>query len=167
MRLNRAQPGQRSASNASVSSSEGQKWDDEDEAPAVAPEYGDLLDANLLERSADTVDPDDDLVDVGLTLDLADRDDVEGLAMVVDLDVGTLLTSLPPAAAVRDERDLGEDALASGALREVLLPEEHELQRRTDDDEAVGDDERFPAFDATSELLPSSTPVEDEPEADV
>src|SRR5687768_13134461 len=121
--------------------------DDEDEAPTGKPEYGDLLDADWLERVADARVRDDDLIDVGLTLDLDDRDDGDELAQVMDLDVGILLTSLPlpvsregggsselnagdgaspdsvtPDSVTPDgtERELGEGSLSIGALRDLL-----------------------------------------------
>jgi hypothetical protein len=144
---------------------------EEDDAPAGAPEYGDLLDSDWLERTAGTLEREEDVVDVSLTLDLDDRDDADGLAYVLDLDVGTLLTSLPPGLA-RDfgtvesvepgERELGEGTLAIGALREVLLPEGFATPQRGEDDEEIGDDDQFPAFDASSVLLPSAPPPDPE-----
>jgi len=143
--------------------------DDEEQAPA-APDYGDLLDAKLLEREADVLEQDDDLVDVGLTLDLDDDDADDENTYAVDLDVGTLLTSLLPAGADADsvEPALNDGSLASGALSEVLLPEERLPEERlragrasSDDDEAVGDDEQFPAFDA-SDALPERPALDDD-----
>jgi hypothetical protein len=132
--------------------------DDEEDVPAAA-DYGDLLDARWLEREADVLERDDELVDVGLTLDLDDDDEDDENAYAVDLDVGTLLTSLLPAGSDFDSAEpaLNDGSLASGALSEVLLPEESPpeergLARRADDDEAVGDDERFPAFDESDGL---------------
>ena len=130
--------------------------EDAEDAPAGEPEYGDLLDAKWLERTADALEVDDDLVDIGLTLDLDEQDDADEHAFALDLDVGTLLTSLPAPGVVREstasdpdaaERELGEGTLALGALREVLLPEERAARQRLDDDEEIGLDERFPAFD--------------------
>jgi hypothetical protein len=136
-------------SDARVASS---RDEEEEEAPAAA-EYGDLLDAQWLERETDVLERDDDLVDIGLTLDLDDDEEDEN-AYFVDLDVGTLLTSLLPAGADSDSSEpaLNDGSLASGALSELLLPEERRSDERTvkqraDDDEAVGDDEQFPAFD--------------------
>jgi hypothetical protein len=129
--------------------------EDPEDAPAGEPEYADLLDGKWLERTADALEVDDDVVDIGLTLDLDEQDDADEHAYSLDLDVGTLLTSLP-AAGVREstasdpyapERELGEGALALGALRELLLPEERAARQRADDDEEIGEDERFPAFD--------------------
>jgi hypothetical protein len=141
--------------------------DDEDDAPA-APDYGDLLDAKWLEREAHVLERDDDLVDVGLTLDLDDDDDDDENTYAVDLDVGTLLTSLLPTGADSDgsELALNDGSLASGALSEVLLPEERRsdertLKQRAEDDEAVGDDEQFPAFDESSRL-PESPAADDD-----
>jgi hypothetical protein len=141
--------------------------DEEEEAPA-APEYGDLLDARWLERDADVLERDDDLVDVGLTLDLDDDDEDDESSYAVDLDVGTLLTSLLPPGADSDasEPALNDGSLASGALNEVLLPEERRSDERTakqraEDDEAVGDDEQFPAFD-DSDGLPERPAADDD-----
>jgi len=143
--------------------------EDEDDSPVGQPEYGDLLDAAWLERAADALDLDDELVDVGLTLDLNEGDDAEEHAFALDLDVGILLTSLPPAGVARDlsaldldavERELGDGTLALGALREVLLPEERALRQRADDDEEIGEDDRFPAF----ETYIAELPLEPEPE---
>ena len=139
--------------------------DDEDEVPAGDPEYSDLLDSDWLERVADARERDDDLVDVGLTLDLVDRDDGDELAQGLDLDVGLLLTSLPAPDAVEPERELGEGSLSVGALRDVLLPEERALRERAEDDEEVGDDERFPAFDSSLEQQPRA-PEEDSTEGE-
>jgi hypothetical protein len=136
-----------------------------DDLPAGEPEYGDLLDANWLERTADVLEIDDDLVDIGLTLDLAEQDGADEQAYALDLDVGTLLTSLPSAGdGSRDlsptsdpdapERELGEGTLALGALREVLLPEERATRQRVEDDEEIGEDDRFPAFEVSSAELP-------------
>jgi hypothetical protein len=175
--------------------------DDEDEAPAGDPEYGDLLDADWLDRVADARERDDDLIDVGLTLDLDDCDDGDELAQVMDLDVGILLTSLPlpvwredgrfsglnaadgvssdgdssdgdsPDSGSADsgsadsvpsdgtEPELGGGSLSIGALRDVLLPEERAHPRAEDDDE-VGDNERFPAFESSPSLLSTELPTE-------
>jgi hypothetical protein len=148
--------------------------DDEDEAPAGDPEYADLLDGEWLERVADARERDDDLVDVGLTLDLDAYDDEGEQAQVMDLDVGVLLTSLPSVAregrgsvdgavsdgAVSDgaEPELGDGSLSVGALRDVLLPEGRALRERVEDDDEIGDDEHFPAF----ELSPVLRPAEDD-----
>lgn len=142
--------------------SAGAARDDEEDAPAAA-EYGDLLDTKWLEREAGVLDPDDDLVDVGLTLDLDDDDDDDENAYVVDLDVGTLLTSLLPGVADADasEPALNDGSLAAGALSEVLLPEERALRQRAEDDEAVGEHEQFPAFDE-SERLPARPALDDD-----
>jgi len=148
--------------------------DDEEEAAAGDPEYTDLLDAEWLERVADARERDDDLVDVGLTLDLDAYDDEGELAQVMDLDVGVLLTSLPgsvsragggSADAVSDgagsdgaEPELGDGSLSVGALRDVLLSEERAARERVEDDDEIGDDEHFPAF----ELSPGLRPTEDD-----
>jgi hypothetical protein len=136
----------------------------DDEEDASAAEYGDLLDAKWLEREGvDVLERDDDLMDVGLTLDLDDDDDDDENSYAVDLDVGTLLTSLLPA----DDPDsiepaLNDGSLASGALSDVLLPEERSPEeQRADDDDAVGDDEQFPAFDE-SDRLPERPTTDDD-----
>ena len=140
----------------------GAREDEDDDSPAVT-DYGDLLDAKWLEREADVLDQDDDLVDVGLTLDLDDDDDDDENAYAVDLDVGSLLTSLQPPGADADSSEpaLNDGSLAAGALSEVLLPEANALRRLVEDDEAVGDDEQFPAFDE-SEGLHQRPAVEDD-----
>jgi hypothetical protein len=145
--------------------------EDEDDSPVGEPEYGDLLDADWLERTADALELDDELVDVGLTLDLNEGDDADEHAFALDLDVGTLLTSLPPAGVARDlsvaleldavERELGDGTLALGALRDVLLPEERALRQRADDDEEIGEDDRFPAFETYIAELPAEPEPED------
>jgi hypothetical protein len=137
--------------------------DDDEDAPAAA-EYVDLLDSKWLEREVDVLEPDDDVVDVGLTLDLDDDDDDDENTYAVDLDVGTLLTSLLPTGADSDslEPALNDGSLASGALSDVLLPEERAAKGRAEeDDEAVGDDDRFPAFDDASGL-PDRPDVDDD-----
>jgi hypothetical protein len=143
--------------------------DDEDEAPAGDPEYSDLLDTEWLERMADARERDDDLVDVGLTLDLTDRDEADELAQVLDLDVGILLTSLPAHVSrdgspdgVEPERELGDGSLSVGALRDLLLPEEHAVRERAEDDEEVGDDGRFPAFESSIEQGPRAPGADDD-----
>ena len=140
----------------------GPSRDDEEDAPAT-PEYGDLLDARWLEREAYVLEPDDDVVDVGLTLDLDDDDEDDENAYAVDLDVGTLLTSLLPAGADADssESALNDGSLASGALSELLLPEDRAVKQRADDDETVGNDEQFPAFDE-SDGLPERPAMDDD-----
>ena len=145
--------------------------EDEDDAPMGEPEYGDLLDADWLERTADALELDEDLVDVGLTLDLNQQDDADEHADA-DLDVGALLTSLPTSGVARDvsaaseadavERELGDGALALGALRDVLLPEERAARQRSDDDDDVGQDDRFPAFEMSIAELPLELPSEDD-----
>jgi hypothetical protein len=166
--------------------------EDEDEAPAGDPEYADLLDADWLDRAADARERDDDLVDVGLTLDLDERDDVDELAQGVDLDVGVLLTSLPlpvsregaassalnasegaslDGASLQDsvlsdgaeaEPEIGEGSLSVGALQDVLLPEQRTGRPRAEDDDEVGDDESFPAFDSSPALRPGEPGAEDD-----
>jgi len=119
------------------------------------------------------------LVDVGLSLELDDCDDDDELTQGMDLDVGILLTSLP-APPSRDggdasalsssdstrsdpaeaEREIGDGALSLGALREVLLPEEHALGERAQDDDEVGDHEHFPAFESSPVLRPAAPRTE-------
>lgn len=135
--------------------------DQEDESPVLEPEYGDLLDAQWLQRG-DTLDPGDDLVDIGLTIDMTDSEELDdGQAM--ELDVGSLLTSLPAVEPVEGgepgEREGGDAAL--GALQELLLPEDG--SGRHDDDEEIGNDERFPVFDGLSAPR-HPTPLDDDAE---
>lgn len=134
--------------------------DDDEDAPVVEPAYSDLLDADWLRRGTDALDPDDDLVDVGLTIDMTDGGDLdEGQA--VDLDVGALLTSVPSESL--DPADAGHAAADGlGALQELLLPDERGSCRREDDEE-VGDDERFPVFDGFMAPRPSA-PLDDDAE---
>jgi hypothetical protein len=192
------------ASTASTTSGASHSADEEDDAPVVDPEYGDLLDAKWLERGTDALDPEDDLVDIGLTIDLDGGDDADDLAQMLDLDVGTLLTSLPEedadiavpdivatelgasdmasiegaaldraadtaaldrAALDRAERadgEHGDGSVGIGVLRGLLLPEERDGHRR-DEDEAIGDDERFPVFEGVSASDPSA-PLDDDAE---
>jgi hypothetical protein len=56
------------------------------------------------------------------------------------------------------EREGGEAAL--GALQELLLPEDGSQGR---DDDEIGNDERFPAFDGLSAPRPS-VPADDDAE---
>jgi hypothetical protein len=128
--------------------------EEEQDAPVLDPEYGDLLDSQWLDRGTDALDPEDDLVDIGLTIDLDDADNSDELAQMTELDVGTLLTSLPEqeedaldlSSAERAPRDA---SVGLGVLQDLLLPEERS-ERRREDDEAVGDDEGFPVFDGVS-----------------
>lgn len=133
----------------------GRSADEEDEAPVLDPEYGDLLDAQWLQRGSDALDPEDDLVDIGLTIDMSDADDLDE-AQVTELDVGVLLTSLP-AQELSDAEEPAERVAPEGglgALSELLLPEERGSRHREDDDE-VGNDDHFPAFDGLSAPRPS------------
>lgn len=152
--------GQREAWLVDATSEASRGTDEEDDAPVLDPEYGDLLDAQWLQRS-DALDPGDDLVDIGLTIDIADSVDLDE-AQAMELDVGTLLTSLPAVELAEGgeatEREGGEAAL--GALQDLLLPEDG--SGREDDDE-IGNDERFPAFDGLSAPRPSQ-PLDDDAE---
>jgi hypothetical protein len=130
--------------------------EEEQDAPVLDPEYGDLLDTQWLARGTDALDPEDDLVDIGLTIDLDDADNSDELAQMTELDVGTLLTSLPEQE--EDALDLSLDSpervprdasVGLGVLQDLLLPEERS-ERRREDDEAVGNDESFPVFDGVS-----------------
>lgn len=148
---------------ASATSEASRGAEEEDDAPVLEPEYGDLLDAQWLQRGSDALDPEDDLVDIALTIDMSDSDDLDE-AQAMELDVGALLTSLPAVELVDGaealEREGGEGAL--GALQELLLLEEEAVRRR-DDDEEIGNDERFPAFDGLSAPGPSG-PIDDDAE---
>jgi hypothetical protein len=146
--------------------------EEEEDAPVVEPEYGDLLDARWLERGTEDLDPEDDLVDVGLTIDLDDGETSDEVAQVTELDVGTLLTSLPDqedAAGVtaldeaeHAEREHVERSVGVGALHDLLLPEERSGRRR-EDDEAIGNDDSFPVFDGLSAPRPAA-PLDDDAE---
>jgi hypothetical protein len=139
----------------------GRSADDEDEAPVLDPEYGDLLDTQWLGRGSDALDPEDDLVDIGLTIDMSGADDLDE-AQAVELDVGALLTSLPGQDL--EPSELGEPVegeAAGGELHGLLLPEERGRSR--EDDDAVGDDERFPAFEGVAAPGPAA-PLEDDTE---
>jgi hypothetical protein len=138
---------------------------DMEDAEALAQDhrYEDLLDHRWLERGADAEEEDEDrsIEEVGLTIDIDDLADEEDGAQVVDLDVGSLLTSLPSEGT---ELDLdpgplhGDGSLALGALRDMLLPDDQAVDS---DDREVGDDERFPAFDDSSDIAPRPLHEED------
>lgn len=110
--------------------------------------YDDLLDRGWLERTAEE-DWDDErsvVDDIGLTIELDSPAGDDDGAQVVDLDVGSLLTSLPSDGTELDlEPGLAQERgeLGIGVLRDVLLPEDEDEQ----DDREVGDDARFPVFD--------------------
>lgn len=119
--------------------------------------YDDLLDRNWLERSAGGDEGDDDGVEsdaVGFTIELNESSSDDDGAQVVDLDVGSLLTSLPNEGTELDldpQRGVADGTLAIGALRDMLLPDSDEDES---DDSEVGNDERFPAFDDASDIAP-------------
>lgn len=128
---------------------------DDPETPLLeGMDYRDLLDGGWLARGGDAPDAEEDgsaYIDVGLTIELNGPDTAEELAQVVDLDVGSLLTSLPAEAIEGDvdaSRELGhsDGSFALNALRGLLLSEDV-LERREHADDEVGDDERFPAFE--------------------
>jgi len=127
---------------------------DMDDAEALGQDagYGDLLDTSWLDRTA-AEEPEDDratLDDIGLTIELDDSD-MDDDAQVVDLDVGSLLTSLPSEGTELDlDSGAVDGALAIAALRDVLLPSDDEVN----DDREIGDDDRFPAFDDASDIEP-------------
>jgi hypothetical protein len=131
---------------------------DTDDAEAVweVPAYDDLIDRGWLERSAEN-GPEDEGAgpeEIGLTIDLDGPTDDEDGAQVVDLDVGSLLTSLPSDATELDLELLGHeraDAVGVGALRDLLLPESDDDGL---EDAEVGDDERFPVFDDAPGIAP-------------
>jgi hypothetical protein len=132
---------------------------DTDDADAIGhePGYDDLLDRGWLERTADDAFEDEGagVEDIGLTIDLDGPSDDEDGAQVVDLDVGSLLTSLPSDGTELDLEPLGHErsdaAIGVGALREMLLPDSDDDGF---DDREVGDDERFPVFDDAPGLAP-------------
>jgi hypothetical protein len=140
---------------------------DSEETPMGGdPEYSDLLDTHWLERSLVLEDKDDDagLGDIGFTLDLNGPDDSDELAEILDLDVGSLLTSLPEDELDLDgpSRESGKDgSFGIGALTdELLLPEDSPGGERAD--EAVGDDDRFPVFDDSLAVKPRPSIESDE-----
>jgi hypothetical protein len=130
---------------------------DDAEAGLHEPGFDDLIDRRWLERGADE-DWDDErsvVDDIGLTIELDSAPDEEDGAQVVDLDVGSLLTSLPSEGTELDlepgpVQERGDSPLGIGALRDVLLPEDDDEQ----DDREVGDDARFPVFDEHTERQP-------------
>jgi hypothetical protein len=135
---------------------------DLEDAEALGQEhqYEDLIDRRWLEQGADDDNEDDrsSIEEVGLTIDLDELTSEEDGAQIVDLDVGSLLTPLPPDG-VELELDPGpahdRGALALGALRDMLLPEEDGGER---DEHDVGDDDRFPVFDDSSDSVSSAIP---------
>lgn len=169
---------------------ESQKSGELDDAlPEGVPQYGDLLDVDWLERGADSLEMEEEVVDVGLTLDLDERDDLEDAGLAIEFDVGSLLTLLPsdassfqplPAQALLSEplparvqpppATLGVDSpsdlpltdgsLGTTALDDLVLPEDEVEVGLDRGDEEVGDDERFPAFDDAGPV--SGVPAADE-----
>jgi hypothetical protein len=144
---------------------------DTDDAEAIGqePGYDDLLDRRWLERAADDgVDEEDDGLDgFGLTIDLDGPDADEDGAQVLDLDVGSLLTALPSDGTELDLEPFGHErsdvAMGVGVLRDMLLPDSDDEGR---DDSEVGDDDRFPAFDDGSGMVPRPILDDDEPSRD-
>jgi hypothetical protein len=122
--------------------------------------YDDLIDRNWLERGVGE-EGDDDAVEtdaVGFTIELNETSTDDDGAQVVDLDVGSLLTSLPSEGTELDldprnepQRGVADGSLALGALRDMLLPDSDDEEN---DDTEVGDDDRFPAFDDASDIAP-------------
>jgi hypothetical protein len=135
---------------------------DEQDAEVLQPDsgYDDLLDESWLERVAGEEDDEEGtLLDgVGFTIELDEPSDDDDGAQVVELDVGSLLTSLPGEGTELDldlrndaARGLGDGSLAIGAIRDMLLPDTEEDES---DDTEIGDDERFPVFDDASDINP-------------
>jgi hypothetical protein len=129
------------------------------EAGLGEPGYEDLIDHGWLERAANEAGDDAEnspLEDIGLTIELDAAPDDEDGAEVVDLDVGSLLTSLPSEGTELDlegpGQERGDALLGVGALHDVLLPEDDDEH----DDREVGDDDRFPVFDDDAEHPPPS-----------
>lgn len=132
--------------------------------------HTDLIDAEWLERAAEVGELDEDGAygEVGLTIELNGPDIGEDLAQVVDLDVGSLLTSLPGEGGEIDldltsDQTLGDGAFALGALGDVALPGGEGGQGERADDE-IGDDDRFPVFENSSIVSPRRPPLDDEAE---
>lgn len=135
------------------------------EAGLREPGFDDLIDRRWLERAAedDWEDEHSPVDDIGLTIELDGSPDEEDGAQVVDLDVGSLLTSLPSEGTELDLEpgplpDRADSPLGIGALRDVLLPEDDDEH----DDREVGDDERFPVFDEHAERTPRGSDDESE-----
>jgi hypothetical protein len=145
---------------------------DTDDAEALGHEqnYDDLIDRGWLERTADDAELEDDrdaLSDIGLTIELDGPDvDDEG-AQVLDLDVGSLLTSLPGDGTELDLEPFGQErgdaATGIGILRGMLLPDSEEGGH---DDREVGDDARFPVFDDASHIEPRPSLDDDDAHGD-
>jgi hypothetical protein len=135
------------------------------EAGLREPGFDDLIDRRWLERAAEE-DWDDEhspVDDIGLTIELDGSPDEDDGAQVVDLDVGSLLTSLPLEGTELDLEpgplpERADSPLGIGALRDVLLPEDDDEH----DDREVGDDERFPVFDEHAERIPRGSDDESE-----
>ncbi len=131
--------------------------------------YTDLIDGEWLERAAEIGELEEDGAygEVGLTIELNGPDTGEDLAQVVDLDVGSLLTSLPGEGGDLDldldltsDQTLGDGAFALGALGDVSLPGGEGSQGERADDE-IGDDDRFPVFEDSSIVAPRRPPLDD------
>jgi hypothetical protein len=143
------------------------------EAPMQeTPDYRDLLDDDWLERGAEVLTGEDDLtsyVEFGVTIDLNGHESGEDLSQVLELDVGSLLTSLPNEIAELDvdvARDQGQSDgfFAVAALTDVLLPEDgRERSERVEDD--LGDDERFPPFEDSLIVARPRPPLDDADDA--
>lgn len=124
---------------------------DAGDAPEEPAGYGDLLDADWIQRGAHEEDLDDDgsSLEVGMTLDIGDAETDEDAAPLLELDVGPLLTfevgdgEDTDGDATRDQSSL-DATLGAAALGDWLLTDESEDAAS---DEEIGDDERFPAFD--------------------
>lgn len=122
--------------------------------------YEDLLDSSWLDRGAGEEDDADgtEIDAVGFTIELDEPSADDDAAQVVDLDVGSLLTSLPNEGVELDldprndpQRGVSDGSLAVGVLRDMLLPDTEELEH---DDTEIGDDARFPVFDEASDIAP-------------
>lgn len=136
---------------------------DTDDADAALGDtgYEDLLDRGWLDRAADEAweDEGSPVDDIGLTIEIASASEEEEGAQVVDLDVGSLLTSLPSEGTELDLeagplQERGDATVGVGALRDMLLSEEEEDEQ---DDREVGDDERFPVFERDAERPPRAS----------
>ncbi len=129
---------------------------DDAEASGYEANHDDLLDRKWLDRAADEdVDEDVSSVDfIGLTIELNGPSADDDAAQVVDLDVGSLLTSLPGEETELDLVGGAESAQAGGeaalgVLRDMLLPDADEEES---DDLEIGDDDRFPVFDDAADV---------------
>ena len=125
------------------------RLDTEDpETVALEQEHDDLLDRRWLDQPVMDEDGEERsaLDDLGVTIEL-NASGAEDEAEEVDLDIGDLLEPLPGDGTDGDPslgHERADGAFGIAALRDMLLPESEEEH----DERDVGDDDRFPVFDA-------------------